>query len=221
MVDNVTSTQVDDEGLEHRETLLKRPIEDTTQFPWGGSNPWMESYSGYKVRLYEEDALSETEFRIEDIAHSLAMNCRYNGHCKTFYSVAEHSVLVSYLVSPGLALTGLLHDATEAYISDIVKPFKDQLHNYKEIEDHLHYRLAKAFDIYTEMPKEIKVADLGICQLEADILLPSKGKDWDIPEGLVTWEEFQARTGCTQMPCMEWEEAKNFFLRRYEELTSQ
>lgn len=65
--------------------------------------------------------------RIEDIAHSLANICRYTGHTRYFYSVAQHCVLMAEADLPGDPLQRLLHDAAEAYIGDIAKPWKQLL----------------------------------------------------------------------------------------------
>lgn len=71
---------------------------------------------------------------IRDIAHSLSLQCRFNGHCGTFYSVAQHSVYVAEQLPPEFQLAGLMHDATEAYLCDIPSPFKPFLTNYKQLE---------------------------------------------------------------------------------------
>ena len=76
---------------------------------------------------------------IEDIAHALAMLCRANGHFKTFYSVGQHSInclkeAAARGYSQRVQLACLLHDASEAYLSDVTRPVKQELPRYKEIE---------------------------------------------------------------------------------------
>ena len=76
------------------------------------------------------------DFDLREIAHSLSMLCRFNGHCRRFYSVAQHSVLVSRLVPEKWAIHGLLHDAAEAYIGDMIRPLKGHhsLSGFRTIE---------------------------------------------------------------------------------------
>jgi hypothetical protein len=88
----------------------------------------------YTGKVYWPADPSADDVCIEDIAHGLSMLCRYCGQCQFFYSVAEHSVYVSRLVPQRLALEGLLHDAAEAYCSDIVRPLKKALLDYQQFE---------------------------------------------------------------------------------------
>ncbi|MDP3133715.1 MAG: phosphohydrolase, partial [Burkholderiaceae bacterium] len=71
---------------------------------------------------------------IEDIAHGLAYQCRFNGQTSAFYSVAQHSLMVADLVPPALRRAALLHDAAEAYLGDMVKPLKALVPDFGHIE---------------------------------------------------------------------------------------
>lgn len=82
---------------------------------------WIQTYSGR--RFWPLDP-RPGEVDILDISHALANTCRFTGHCKQFYSVAQHSVLASRIVNPEAALAALLHDAAEAYMGDIARPWK-------------------------------------------------------------------------------------------------
>jgi 5'-deoxynucleotidase YfbR-like HD superfamily hydrolase len=99
---------------------------------------------------------------IIDIAHSLSNICRYNGHSKNFYSVAEHSILVASALPDHLKLYGLMHDAAEAYFSDIPQPIKKYLSDIEELENCLMEKICLAFDLPNPMPQEVKQADLAI-----------------------------------------------------------
>ena len=86
--------------------------------------PWIQTFTGQKFWL---DSPQSESIHIEDIAHSLSMQCRYAGHSKFFYSVAQHSYLATFLCPYSLRLAVLLHDAAEAYLGDVTKPLKQCL----------------------------------------------------------------------------------------------
>lgn len=100
------------------------------------SNSWMQTFTGKNFNIFDPQ---EGSVCIEDIAHALSMRCRFNGHCKRFYSVAEHSILMSraYKIATHSAIMRevtecnrrglLLHDITEAYLPDVVRPIKRHL----------------------------------------------------------------------------------------------
>ena len=141
--------------------------------------PWIATRSGKK---YEFESPSRDSICIEDIAHSLAHLCRYTGHTSEYYSVAEHSVLVSRLVSPENALAGLLHDAPEAYVGDMSFPLKKLCPEHRRIEAIAWRAIASKFSLALELPAEVHQADADIFKHEAAILMPALGGDWGRPE---------------------------------------
>ena len=141
--------------------------------------PWIETSSG---KLIWFDGRPNV-FDIKDIAHALANMCRYTGHCRYFYSVAEHSVNVSLLLPDDLALAGLLHDASEAYLADIASPVKQLLPDYKKMEAMITKQINEQFGIETDHPT-IKRADWSQLKEEARFLLPSGGRTWFFPNDL-------------------------------------
>lgn len=99
------------------------------------------------------------EIDIGDIAHALGMQCRYGGHSLRFYSVAEHCVHVASKAPAGLELVALMHDASEGYLSDVIRPVKMSLTNYKEIESNLERVIAQRFGLTWPMPAAVKQLD--------------------------------------------------------------
>jgi hypothetical protein len=155
------------------------------------------------------------EVFIEDIAHALAMQCRYAGHVERFYSVAEHSVHVSRIVPPRMALLGLLHDATEAYLVDVPRPVKRHLTNYKEIEQLNWLVIAERFGVPYHMLPEIHWADAAMLPTERAVLMKP------LPEhDAQAWAMGDVQPPA-KVPIYGWypRTAKVMFLRRFAELT--
>lgn len=168
--------------------------------------PWIETFTGKQFYFLDPKA---DQIDIKDIAHSLAYTCRYTGHSRKFYSVAEHSVFVSYLALDPLA--GLLHDASEAYITDIASPIKPYLENYKTLEDVLMLAIARRFGFDYPLAADIKDCDATQLKTEAKHLMRSEGKPW------ASLYPTARPHGITPM-CWSPEEAEKRFLERYEEV---
>lgn len=103
---------------------------------------------------------------IEDIAHGLSLHCRYGGQIPKHYSVAQHSVLVSELCDPKDAFWGLMHDAAEAYIGDIISPVKRMLKDFSKVENYFMSVICEKYKMKREMPPSVKVADMNAYLLE-------------------------------------------------------
>lgn len=132
------------------------------------------TYNG--ISFWPTDPRPE-EINIEDIAHSLSMLCRFNGHVEEFYSVGDHSIRVSYACPPEYALYGLLHDASEAYLSDIPTPLKGSLPRYKEYERILQSMIYRKYGLEDEEPKEVKHADRVLLSTEIRDLCPKMNSE--------------------------------------------
>lgn len=126
-----------------------------------------------------------SDFTLDDIAHGLSHTCRYAGQCRSFYSVAEHSILVSELVPAEFALEGLLHDATEAFIGDITRPLKQLLPDFKSIEARVEEAIAARFAFKPGFKQAIKPVDLQVLAAEQDQLMPAGCADWAKEDGIV------------------------------------
>ena len=190
----------------------------TSKHQDNGLDPTITTFTGIHFNILEP------EFDIQDIAHALSNTCRYAGHCKLFYSVAEHSVLVSRLMEElglGDPMVGLMHDAHEAYLSDVPSPFKQLLPDWSKLDKELEQKVYEHFDLSTEHGTGMKEADVMAYFIERIALF----KDWNtnLPYLARKYPKYQKRA----LVLIEegWDihaydpyHAKRKFLKRYDEL---
>lgn len=151
---------------------------------------------------------------ITDIAHSLSLLCRFNGHCPWFYSVAEHSLCVSQFCAPADALSGLLHDASEAYLSDLIRPVKrsDLLFPYRRAEQKLQLMIAAKFGLPPALPPSVRRADKLMLGIESYQFFGAVCHDADVDPKIC--KEFVI------LLSMSPTQAERQFLARFHELTN-
>lgn len=137
--------------------------------------PTIRTYTGHYLNVLEPDPAM---INIVDIAHALSMNVRFGGHLPAFYCVAQHSIIVSNWVKPEHRLAALLHDASEAYLIDLPRPIKQQLPDYKVIEDNLMRVISGVFGFEYPFHESIKEADDTVLEIEWNCLM--LGKNWSI-----------------------------------------
>lgn len=122
-------------------------------------------------------APASSEFTIGDIAHGLANICRYSGQCSNFYSVAEHSILVSE-TAVGFEFEALMHDAAEAFLGDITRPLKQILPEYRRIESEVERAILDRFGVTGPLPPQVKQADLRVLASEQKQIMPTGTDGW-------------------------------------------
>ncbi len=169
--------------------------------------------------------LLEPTFEVEAIAHALSNTCRFAGHCREFYSVAEHSVLVSQLMEElqlGDPFLGLMHDGHEAYLSDVPSPFKQLLPDWQKIDADLEAALHKHFALQDNKPG-CKQADVLAFFIERDHLF-EPGKNEVMNSGLYPLWKMRANDLMKdgwEILCLYPEDAKILFMERFNGLQEQ
>lgn len=114
------------------------------------------------------------QITVEDIAHGLSFTCRFSGQCLKYYSVAEHSIRVAEIVPEEFKLIALLHDAAEAYMTDMPRPLKRLLPEYTAIEHAVLSVIMEKFGVpILKLPNCVKEAD--------NIMLATEGRDLCAP----------------------------------------
>lgn len=175
------------------------------------------------------DALTE-DVVLEDVARGLANECRYGGQCK-FYSVAEHSVLVSIVVEklapPRVArrwaLEALLHDGSEAYVGDVIRPLKYHWSYwyYRIMEQRVQRCVYRAFGIDPTRSSCALIAkvDGGIIVDEVPIVCGGVRAE-ELRRGQDIYKLGGGFDVGDQIKCLLPPDAERAWLERFEELRS-
>jgi len=179
------------------------------------SSSWIQLYNS---EFFDFENPSVDNIGIKTIAHSLSNQCRFNGHCNKFYSVAEHSMLVADRVmeQTGDSLTtmfALLHDVSEAVICDIPRPIKrtPELAVYRKVEHDIQTGLVEKFVGSLPIDAQHRIilnADLELLSTEKEQVMSTAPHDWGwLPEPLDI-----------VIPCYDPWKAKTLFLSVYNNL---
>lgn len=139
----------------------------------------MNTYTTHSGQVLDLDFIKLENVSIEDIAHSLSFQCRFNGHTNRFYSVAEHSLVLCDLVQEESGIQNLnrriaamLHDAAECYLGDITKPAKERLFIGEAVEGQILRVIFEAFGIpFSSFDEELKAMDSDLCIMEGFFLI--------------------------------------------------
>ena len=140
-------------------------------------NDYFTTRSGRHIRVLDP---RPEDVYVPDIAWALSRICRFGGHAPRHDSVAQHSVLVSELCPPHLALVGLLHDAPEAYIGDVIGPLKHALPDLMDIEKRWEQAIEQALGgvegWLTKMDPVVHQADHTVFHVEWESLFVGEDK---------------------------------------------
>ena len=178
--------------------------------------PYLQTVSGRWVNPFDPDP---DQLDAGDIARALANQCRFGGHCRVFYSVAQHSVIVSELVEQRGSdvedvFAALMHDAAEAYLGDMPHPLKHRSPlgaAFKAAEERLEQAIRDHFRIKPGVP-EIKQADRALLATERRAF---SAETWH-------WPELEG-VEPLDLDLTAWtpDEAAQAFARRYAELDAR
>jgi hypothetical protein len=160
----------------------------------------------------------KTFIPIEDIAHSLGNICRFAGHCRQYFSVAQHAWNCSYAVEPEFAFDALMHDTSEAFTNDLPSPLKRIFPEFKKLETTIETAVAKMHGFTYPLPEAVHKIDRDMLALEKEHLFPNTGA-WEWLEGCdISYLHSLVAVGELNMGLMSPSQATALFLQRYEEL---
>ena len=176
------------------------------------ARPWSNTATGHAAPVLDP---APSDVHIEDIAIALSRQCRFGGHVRRdveHYSVAQHSVIVSRVCRPEHAFIGLMHDAAEAYVQDVVRPLKRVLGSvYTRAEQAWALAIGQRFglgDALVVLPEDVLDADDAALATERRDLIDHRGRDWQL----------RARPLQERIHPLRGHLAYRLFMNRFEEL---
>ena len=196
---------------------------------WKGG-PFIITYTG---KVFPFDCITPDCIDIHDIAHALSHLCRFTGHTKSFYSVAQHSLLVSEKMPgrPAEKLAGLLHDAAEAYTNDLASPLKKWMNNesgghtpYLDLQDSITAMIYNKYGV-TSIPSDVRLYDQAAGLFEAEgfmnlSLEQLKGYSFSV-ELRELWEPWKPHDFAHRNGDLKCSVIRALFLKRFESLMDQ
>lgn len=177
---------------------------------------WIQTYSG---KAFDPFNPNPADICIQDIAHALANVCRFTGHTRQFYSVAQHSVEVTTRLPYEFQRHALLHDASEAYLLDLARPLKQrpEFAGYRAAEKALQEAIYTRFGLDPITPPEVKEMDLRMLLLEKRKLMGACAKEWDNPALLLLKPAVEYAYWQAQTPLHAEREFLNVFYLNFQE----
>ena len=168
---------------------------------------WVQTYTEIQFWLLDPYI---SEIHIKDIAHSLSLQCRFNGHCTKFYSVAENSVHAASLLPYNLKLSGLPHDISEAYLADPPRPLKYCFPEYSVLEKNLQKLISTKYSLAYLMHSEVSKVDQVLLATEKESLMAHEP---------APWHQMPEPADCTLIKCWDLKHAEAEFLSTFNSLT--
>jgi hypothetical protein len=190
-----------------------RPLADVPGEAAVNAEAAIQTVGGRRVQPLEA---APGDIDLEDVAHALSNLCRFGGHTRVFFSVAQHSCLVADAVaaaggSPEETLWALLHDAAEAYLGDLAHPLKHSPYGdaYRVAEERLQAVVCARFGLAADTPARVKRVDRSLLASERLALMADA---WEWPE--------LAGVDPLDVEIEPWspERARREFLERFERL---
>lgn len=180
------------------------------------ANGWIQTFTGRKFSFNDPQP---EDICIEDIAHALSLCCRFTGHTIYHYSVSTHSRHVSDMLewdnpdkrNRKLSLWGLMHDASEAYLTDVPRPIKPFLPQYLEMEKRIQGAICDRFGLPREEPPRVKWADVQMLINEKEQIMSHPPDDWNLPK----------RERLVYIVRETPEDAEDAFLKRFRALVNE